>query len=455
MSTPFTIFRNKWTYTTLFIILLQQILVAGGTYFLGELTSQFPVQGFQVSLALILFVCIFLPGTIVHYWIVWCTTRAYKGAQLTYFNDYIRSNYNHPTHWRNEQSKQQRHDIMCRGGQETIQSAVNFYVDLTATGLNILLNTISIILVTDLALGGIILMAGFAGLGIIYFSGLKISESSRNEMLADNQLNAHMSRSWDNIILGNQLFFDRWKSHFNKLFASTEDAAIQTVKKRDWIVAVGGMVTNGLVLGGALFLAWTHRDNAGFVLAILVMLPRSLQTVMHIQIIQTYVAQWKNLREKLVVTHESVLEPQAIDLTPWIQKNGLNIRMENQQYSAQDMEALIEKKSSGRFTITGPNGVGKSSLLLQLKNKFNSSATYIPAHHQLMLRDAQLTLSTGEIALAVMKDLQSETVKILLLDEWDANLSAENRAILDKVIDQLSQTKVVVEIRHFHVTHKS
>ena len=166
--------------------------MAGGTYFLGELTSQFPTEGFQLNLALILFICIFLPGTIVHYWIVWCTTRACKSAQLSYLKEYIRSNYNHPTHWRNEKSKQQRHDIMCRGGQETIQSTVHFLVDLTATGLNIFLNTISIILVTDLTLGFVIILAGLLGLLIIHLSGIGIAESSRNEMLADNQLNSHL-----------------------------------------------------------------------------------------------------------------------------------------------------------------------------------------------------------------------------------------------------------------------
>ncbi len=448
MKSVFTIFKNKWTIALLLIILLQQVLVASGTYFLGHLTSQFTTEGLQLSSVLILFICIFLPGTIVHYWIVWCTTRAWKLAQLNYLNEYMQSNYNHPTHWRNETSKQQRHDIMCRGGQETIQSTVHFLVDLTATGLNILLNTISIILVTDLTLGLVIVLVGLSGLWIIHLSETGISESSRNEMLADNQLNAHLSRSWDNIVLGNELFFTRWKKHFNELFVASEGASLEAVKKRDWIVSVAGIVTNALVLGSALMLAWMNRETPGFVLAVLVMLPRSLQIVMHIQIIQTYVAQWKNLREKLIVTSESVVEPQPIDLSRLIQQDNVCIRMGNQNYSSQEVENLLNKNRSGRVTITGPNGAGKSCLLLKLKNKFSLSATYIPAHHQLMLREAQLSLSSGEVALAALKDLQSVNCNILLLDEWDANLSAENRAILDQVIDQLSLERIVVEIRH-------
>jgi hypothetical protein len=209
MTSLFSIFKNNWTKVLLLTILLQQLLVAGGTYFLGEITRQFPLEGFQVTTALYLFICIFLPGTVFHYAVAWCTTRAYKSAQLSYLDEYIRSNYNHPTHWRDENSRKQRHDIMCRGGQDTLLTAVYFFSDVAATGLNIVLNTISIVLVTDITLGVVIVIAGLLGLGIIHLAGSKIAETSRKEMLADNQLNAHLSRSWDNIILGNQLFFDR------------------------------------------------------------------------------------------------------------------------------------------------------------------------------------------------------------------------------------------------------
>lgn len=447
MKSSFSFFRNKWINAALLVTLLQQLLVASGTYLLGHITSQYPTEGIRLGPVLLLFFCIFLPGTIVAYWIVWCTTRASKAAQLNYLNEYIQSNYNHPTHWRNKDTKH-RHDIMCKGGQETIQSTVNFLIDCTATSLNIILNTISVILVTDLTLGLVIVSAGLLGLLIIHFARNGIAETSRNEMLAENRLNAHMSRSWDNIVLGNQFFFDRWKNHFNELFLNTEKASLDAVKNKELVVYIAGMVTNGVILGTALFLAWMNQGTAGFVLAILVMLPRSLQIVIHIQIIQTYLAQWKNLQEKLIITRESLGKLQSVDLSPLIQEDRVSVKLDNQKYSSRDIEKLLAKKVSGRFTITGQNGVGKSSLLLKLKNKFSLAATYLPAYHQLMLRDDRLSLSSGEVALSALKDLQSENCGILLIDEWDANLSAENREILDKVIHQLSLERIVVEIRH-------
>ena len=442
--------NNKWFKLALLAVFVQQVIVALGTYFLGQLSSEYPTEGFKFTTAELLFICIFLPGTIVHYWISWCITRAHKLAQWCYIDQYANSNYNNPTHWRNDKSKNQRHDIMCREGQDSVHSAVSFFIDSVATGLNILLNTASIILVTDFVLGVIILIAGFLGLWIIYLFENGISETSRNEMNAENQLNALLSRSWDNIILGNQLFFVRWKEFFKQYFVTSERAALQTVKKRDWAIAVAGMVTNGLVLGGALGLAWLNRNSAGFVLAILVMLPRCLQIVMHIQIIQTYVARWKSLKEKLVVTQESLSILKPLDLSSHIKADDISIKFKDKKFSITDIEMLLKNHQAGRFTITGPNGSGKSNMLLRLKDTLSSSSVYLPPQHQLMLKEAQLCLSSGEIALAALNDLQSEKYSVFLLDEWDANLSANNRAALDQIIDQLSINRVVIEVRHPH-----
>ncbi len=445
MISIYTLFNNKWMKALLLVILLQQALVASGTYFLGILTAEFPAKGFQLSLAFLLLACIMLPGTLVHYGVAWCMTKARKATQKEYLKHYIQANFNHPTHWRNEKSREARHDMMCRSGQDAIQSAVHFFGDFTATGLNIILNTISIILVTDAIQGLVILMAGLLGLSIIHFNKTGIAECSKNEMLADNRLNGHLNRSWDNIILGNQLFFDRWNMKFVSLFSDSETASVKSVNRRDWSVSIAALITNGLVLGSVLYLIWSHQNNTAFALAMLVMLPRSLQTVMHIQIIQSYYANWKNLQEKLAVTNKSLSPPESIDLGRYIDYEDI---LAKGSQGVVNIEECLANSSAGRFTITGQNGSGKSSLLLNLKNKYGLTAFYLPAQHQLFLHDTQVNLSSGELALETFKYLKELDSKILLLDEWDANLSMENRTILDAMIEEISQSRIVVEIRH-------
>ncbi len=106
------------------------------------------------------------------------------------------------------------------------------------------------------------------------------------------------------------------------------------------------------------------------------------------------------------------------------------------------------KQKSGRFTINGPNGAGKSFFLLKLKDELSPLVIYLPAQHELMLSGSKPSRSSGEIALNALLDLEKEPFNILLLDEWDANLSAENRSVFDKYITKLSQDRIVVEIRH-------
>lgn len=441
--------KNKWLAIALFITVIQQLLVAGGTFLLGRIASHYQTDGFRFDEAIFLFICIFLPGTIVHYFLTMSSVKAGKSAQLNYLNRYIDANYNQPTHWRNEKTKQARHDIMCKSGQETIQSAVHFFIDLAATSLNIILNTLAIILITDLVLGGAIILAGLLGLSYIHLQGKKISESSRNEILAENRLNGHLIQSWDNIILGNQIFFERWRKHFETLFLDSKKTAIGLVKRKDLAISVAGMITNGIVLGSAISLAWFYQNTPSYVLGILVMLPRSLQIVMHIQIIQTYVAQWKNLKEKIDVTNESLNILDTFDLNPMIQMNGLSVHKELEKFSSLELDNLINNCTTGRFTIKGPNGIGKSNLLLNLKNKFKLSSIYLPAQHNLMLNETQCNLSTGELAISALNDIKRfNECQIVMLDEWDANLSLENRAKLNELIDQISQERIVIEIRH-------
>lgn len=337
---------------------------------------------------------------------------------------------------------------MCRSGQEAINKALFFFSDLSATSLNIIFNTLSIALVTDVYFGTIIFVAGFLGIFIIYVFKGRISQSSRDEMLADTKLNEHLSKGWDNIILGNRLFYERWMSLFFHSFQQSEKASIDAARKKNLPIAIAGMVTNGIVLSSALIIIWLNQNNLGIVMSVLVMLPRSLQVVMHIQICQSYLAQWRSLKEKLIITQESLEELTPADLHSHIVED--KIKANNNPLSIIDLINTITKLDFGRITISGENGTGKSTLMLILKQTFGPLAVYLPAHHQFILKESRLKLSSGEAVLSALQDIQNEDCKIFLLDEWDANLSADNKVAMERMLAKLSLKKIVVEIRHGH-----
>ena len=277
------------------------------------------------------------------------------------------------------------------------------------------------------------------------------SLASRQEMLSDSKLNSHLNSSWDNIILGNRLHFDRWLARFHGMFSISREASKTAVLKRDGAAALAGMATNVTVVGFVLGSAWLHRQNTASALALLVMLPRSLQIVLHIQIVQSYWAQWKSLRERLQLVLHGLADPADRSLSPFIQGDKIEIlRLEGEQkLNLPELISLMnEKAPRGRVLVTGPNGSGKSTFLLDLKKQSRERSIYLPPQSDLEHSDSSSEFSSGQAMLSLLKDLEKNDAEILLLDEWDANLSDENCLSQERLIERLAETRLVIEIRH-------
>lgn len=77
-------------------------------------------------------------------------------------------------------------------------------------------------------------------------------------------------------------------------------------------------------------------------------------------------------------------------------------------------------------------------------------AMLIPADHgDLVWHSDTNNLSTGQSTLLRIHEAASQAaIAYILLDEWDANLDKKNTHDTDQLLNELSQTKVVVEIRH-------
>jgi ABC-type cobalamin/Fe3+-siderophores transport system ATPase subunit len=102
-----------------------------------------------------------------------------------------------------------------------------------------------------------------------------------------------------------------------------------------------------------------------------------------------------------------------------------------------------------RILLHGPNGSVKTTLLLLIKAKLGDRAFYLPAYHRLKFSTSLESESTGEAAYCIMEELQrSEEASVLLLDEWDANLDAGNRAQIPRMIDEMAMNRAVVEVRY-------
>ena len=118
--------------------------------------------------------------------------------------------------------------------------------------------------------------------------------------------------------------------------------------------------------------------------------------------------------------------------------------------SVNDIEEIIQKsKSPGRFTLRGENGSGKTTLLLAIKDRLKENAFFLPVKHQLCFRSNIHTLSSGQGMKATLLEIQnSVNEKVILLDEWDANLDSQNKEEISRLIDEIACKRCVIEVRH-------
>ena len=136
--------------------------------------------------------------------------------------------------------------------------------------------------------------------------------------------------------------------------------------------------------------------------------------------------------------------------------------------------------------MRGSNGSGKSTLLAALKGRLGVDAFYWPTSDKLAfafahgqapheedeadgaeeLDDAGQPVqptqpvmpprqntyagySSGERQLKSLAEIASHTqARVYLLDEWDANLDARNRASAERLVALLAERALVVEISH-------
>lgn len=103
-----------------------------------------------------------------------------------------------------------------------------------------------------------------------------------------------------------------------------------------------------------------------------------------------------------------------------------------------------------RITVKGENGSGKTSLLALIKKKYGVKAIYYNPRISLAWKgcDSGENMSQGQKTMLDISNLSKSTADYILLDEWDAFLDASNIQIADRIIDDLSERKNIIEVRH-------
>ena len=286
-----------------------------------------------------------------------------------------------------------------------------------------------------------------------------------------NRMTAHTYTAWDNITTGNRYNYRLWHAGFKARLRTALAAQIRAILAREGIAAISGIFALLVVFS---YLAWVAGQNVGnssLLIALAATLPRQIDLSYNVH---GLASGWNDLLAvwtRIGGACEAMRPAPDAEFEARMQFDGLSLQREGQALSCESVSqalALVQAHPAGRILVRGRNGAGKSSLLVALKGHFGAKAFYWPTNDKLafsFLQSASITsaqedddapnavapsgFSSGEKQLRCLQEIANTTqAQVYLLDEWDANLDAKNRALAEQWVAGLAARAVVVEISH-------
>jgi ABC-type bacteriocin/lantibiotic exporter with double-glycine peptidase domain len=304
-----------------------------------------------------------------------------------------------------------------------------------------------------------------------------------------NRMTARTYNAWDNVFSGNRYNFALWHRDFRGRLSAALAAQIRAILAREGWSAISGVIALVLVLSTTAWVAVQDAGNTALLIGLAATLPRQIEMTLDMHQLTAgfndLLAVWTRI--KGVCEHIHPL-PDA----GFVERIGFGNIVLREGGAARSCSSLadavqqVRSAPTGLVAVRGGNGVGKSTLLAALKAQLRGQAYYWPAHDRLAFRfnspgaaqivngaapsatrveaedaeDAEAIsaeeeaeekkgYSSGERQLQVLREIVAHTAyPVYLLDEWDANLDAANRAAAGALVAALAQRARVVEISH-------
>ena len=441
--------KNRSAFYCWVVLCVQQIIAASSTVWIVGL-SRDVVSGADFSRNLFLYlaslVLPYLPAAVMSVLLVsW-----EQGTLKKYVNLFISANTHHTNLWCDKKKRDEFISTVNHEGSQTISQAVNYYYGLAGAGLNTLLNILTIAFLVDFLFVGAYAVSLVVGFFLIKIQAGPHKRRVKQAQTSRIELGKSILSFWDNVVLGNVYNFNFWRKNTNERIDHAVKDNVRASAFRE-LVSIGiSLVTFLPSLGIAAYGMYQHRGDAVALAAFVVIMPRLFLILSYTYNLLYLVTQFGAMKTR-IKTILSVVESQdAVKsaYTPRIDWEA--ITLQDGQNGLVSLESVSQRvHQPGRITIRGKNGSGKSSLLLELKRVFKEDAFYLPSQNHLHFSFGEVERSTGELLKEQLREIyKSVEAKIILLDEWDANLDGVNQTQLSQLIDEIAQKKCVLEVRH-------
>lgn len=439
-----------WVLT---MLVLQQIIVASSSFWLSKFA--FALEKNLVNFQYLILFCIsllapYLPGALSLFFLKRWELNSHFSLWKETFSGWDRL---FPV-WNDPQVKSKQTNILVKDGPQLLSDTTKLIYDLLSSGLNVGLNLLVIGLVLDYKS----VLAFGIGTGVILLSSFKMraqtKKTARHFENSKRSVSVCLSHSWDNQILNNKLNKVVWNEEFRTFSTELFKSALTYLRAQEISSTLLSILAYLPMIALILVYAIENIDRPGNLVPMIVLFPRIFMLLnmmttflFHFRSLTGIAGRWHSLAEVLDYAPEVNLEER-------ISKEKISISYvephKKDLPSTLSLESLFENTlKSGRVTIRGTNGSGKSTLLTLLKKKFGDDAFILPTRSDLKFRHSNVPGSSGQIVQKSMNEaFDDSTIKVFLLDEWDANLDSQNKSALNHFIDQFSESRLVVEIRH-------
>lgn len=315
------------------------------------------------------------------------------------------------------------------------------------------LNSFLSMVVLGILLPGNLLVGYFLSvalcIGIVLFLKKWISHLSTNVESDFIVYSEMLSKMWGNATLGNKYNYELWSKGKDQL----ADHYYSRSTKLQFVKQSGNFLLACASLGPTIFLVYHVLGPPSLdpvlIAAVIVSLTRIFHILNSLSSLVYQLLDWSSINARLRVVFSVQASLLSAEYFPTMPAGEIRVN-EIPVKKFSDATQLVAAKSHGRFTIKGENGSGKSTLLQIIKKTMGEQATLIPANEGGLYWSVDTQyLSTGQSAMVRIQEAASQAlIKYLLLDEWDANLDDTNTRGIDQMLNELSQTIVVIEVRH-------
>ncbi len=456
---------NRWAIGCLTALTCQQIIEASSAIWLVLVMECITTGQNFIPYLMLYFAAIalyYLPNGIAF---ILKTTWKQK-AQRSFIDAFVTSNKNNIGEWSNKGLKEQKLSILTAEGPAAINALIDYVWDLCVYVMSVIFYILALSIAVEPMFAVAYSISLVCVIIVMKFNRRVQRQLTQKALTARVDLIQSLLAAWDNVLLGNEYNFKLWEEKTGLRLERCLQRNVALERFDQFMAIFVSLITSVPTLLVVAYFMIIHRSDPVKLSAFVVILPLLFNILSYTYQTLALVFRWRMHRSKLTAIYRTIQASKDSHLTmakkvKWPKMSITHLIQGNTvapegHFSAAgplqitSQEELVQQASmSGRVTIRGENGCGKSTALLMMKNALAAKAFFLPTHNQLSFVSETNKYSTGEsLKNRLLEILEKVDADVLLLDEWDANLDNENKERLSSLIDELSKKKCVIEVRH-------